>query len=156
MGKMNGIEATKLVKKYYPEINIIAISIEEHEEYVNSMLHAGAVGYICKDAFPEEVILAITDVYDKGFHLNRIVTPELLDKLGINTKPLSKELINLTDRELEVLILMCMDRSTKQIAEELGMATKTVDKHKENLYRKTNTHTSNGLVSFAYTNKLVA
>ena len=156
MGKMNGIEATKLVKKYYPEINIIAISMEEHEDCVTDMLQAGAVGYICKDAQPEEVILALTEVYDKGFHLNRIVTPELLDKLGINTEPQSKKLINLTDRELEVLILMCMDRNTNQIAKELNISTKTVGKHRENMHLKTGTHTPNGLVSFAHSHKLIA
>ncbi len=158
MPKMNGIEATKLVKKHYPEIKVIAISMEEHDDCVTDMLQAGAVGYICKDAQPEEVILAITDVYDKGFHLNRIVTIELLDKLGIiyNTEPQSKKTINLTERELEVLTLMCMDRNTNQIAKELNISTKTVGKHRENMHLKTGTHTPNGLVSFAHRHKLIA
>ncbi len=154
---LDGIKATKLILSLYPEIKIIGLSMDEQTDFVEGMLHAGAVGYIGKDSEVEEITQAIEDVYNDGFHFNKIVTPRLLEKLGIkyNIKREPKIQINLTSREFEVLMLMCMDKSTKQIAVKLNISEPTVGKHRENMHRKTGTHTSNGLVSFAYKNGII-
>lgn len=150
---MDGIEATKLVMAKFPDIKIIALSMFGDYDYYSKMISAGAKGFILKNSDITEVLNAIESVHKGGTYF----TEEILIGLvkNYNTKqPLSKE-IEVSEREIDVLKLICKGLSNNEIAEELSISKRTVDKHRSNLLSKTNSKNTASLVIYAIKNSLV-
>ncbi len=148
---MNGIETTKWLKENYPEIKVLALSMECDESTILAMLRAGAKGYLLKDIHPDILYHAINEVNTKGFYYTEIVTNSLLNTID---NPNNKETF-LKERELEFLKLTCTENTYKQIADIMCLSPKTIENYREALFAKLNVKTRIGLVLFAIKEKIV-
>jgi DNA-binding NarL/FixJ family response regulator len=152
MPELNGLETTKQIAKQFPDIKIIALSSYNSPTFVTNMLHVGAVCHIAKSASPSEMITYINLVIANGFHFKQ---SELvyLDKNLEKTKTVF-DADFLTKRELEVLKLICQQKTASEIAEILKISPRTVEGFRASLLFKTDSKNSIGLVIFAVQNHL--
>lgn len=155
MPQTDGVAATIVIKKKYPKIKIIAFSSVENIEYIEDMIKAGVDGYILKDASPKDLLIATETVF-KG---ESYFSPKVIIKL-------SKQVMNeigdyrttstlLSIRELELLKLFCAGFSRKNISNRLFIAERTVDKHKENILKKTNCKNIMELIFYSLKHNLI-
>ena len=146
-----GIEATREIKKKFPDVKIVALTIHEDEEYFFQMLDAGASGYVPKRAAPEELLTAIRAAAAGEVYLYPSLA-KLLVRDFLNGERPAEEKINLdglTDREHEVLTHLAEGSSNVEIATALVISPKTVERHRENIMRKLNLHSRSELVRYA-------
>ncbi len=146
-----GIEATREIKSKFPDVNIVALTIHEDEEYFFQMLDAGASGYVPKRAAPEELITAIIAAANGEVYLYPSLA-KLLVRDFLNVERTTDEKVNLdglTDREREVLTHLAEGESNDEIATVLVISPKTVERHRENIMRKLNLHSRSELVRYA-------
>jgi NarL family two-component system response regulator LiaR len=150
MPEMNGIEATKEALKLMPELKIIALSMYSDENFYTEMIEAGAKGFLVKNSQFSDVQTAILEVYNNRNYFS----PEILSSIvsSLNKKHEQLESSELTKRELEVLINICMGFSNSEIAEQLSISKRTVDKHRENILFKTESKNTAELVVYAIKN----
>ena len=156
MPEMNGLDALKVLKQKYPAIDVIVLTIHEAENFILATIQAGANGYLAKNAEPEEVELAIREVYKNDFHFT-LPMLEIMRK-GLTKKIQASQLQNqhhLTPREIEVLQLICKQFNSIEIAEKLFLSNRTVEGHRTNLLIKTGSRNTAGLVLFALQHKLI-
>lgn len=154
----NGTESIREIKKRYPGIKILVLTVHMAEEYIREALHAGADGYVLKHATRDELILAIKSVLNGKTYLSpdiaeKVVSGYLDGGKGIN--PMSAW-DSLTLREREVLKLIAEGQGNKHIASYLCVSVKTVEKHRSNLMRKLNLHNAAVLTSFAIEKGMVS
>ena len=157
MPDLNGIEATKIIKEISPETAVLALTMHEDDHYFFEMLHAGASGYVLKRAAPDELVNAIRTVCRGEVFLyptmaKRLVTDYLKRADKNDTE---KGYSNLTPREQEVLTLIAEGYSNAEIANDLFISIKTVDRHRENIMRKLNMHSRIDLVKYAIRTGLI-
>ena len=157
MPNLNGVEATKILRKEYPEIKIIALTSYYCKQFIINMLNLGAVSYLPKNATPRQMIHTINEVHEKGFHYDDQVMKIIHQgMLGNTASKRSRFDTNyLTKREKEVLQLICNQCTTNEIAEQLFISPRTVEGHRNNLLLKTESKNSAGLVIYAIENKLI-
>ncbi len=157
MPDLNGIEATKQIKKLAPETAVLALTMHEDEQYFFEMLHAGASGYVPKRAAPDELITAIRTVARGEVFLYPSLATRLvkdyLDRAEAEEQP--RIYNQLTPREHEVLIQIAEGFSNPEIAENLVISVKTVDRHRENIMRKLNMYNRIDLVKYAIRTGLI-
>lgn len=156
MPNVNGVEATKTIRKDFPEIKIIALTSYHTPLFIANMIQEGAASYIIKNAHPDEMIKTINEVAEKGFYYNENVLKVLSDNFSPNKKILNVLSSDfLSPREREVLELICLQYSTTEIAEKLFLSPRTVEGYRNSLLLKTQTKNVAGLVIFAIQNKIV-
>jgi two-component system response regulator NreC len=150
MPDMNGIEATREIKKVVPETAVLALTIYEDDQYFFEMLRAGASGYVPKRAAPDDLINAIRtvargDVFLYPTLASRLVQ-DFVNRQDAEAPPVNDEL---TAREQEVLTLIAGGLTNAAIGEQLEISVKTVDRHRENIMHKLNMHNRVELVKYA-------
>ena len=151
MPKLNGMEAIREIKSRHPGIKVIVLTVHKSDEYIVASLDAGADGYILKDASHNELILAIEYVLNGKVFLSpsisdKVVTAYLKHQKGDNT---SSMLDFLTRREREILKMIAEGYKNKDIAEQLFISQKTVEKHRSNLMQKLDLRNTAALTAFA-------
>ena len=148
---LSGIEATREIKRLYPSIAIVALTIHEDEAYFFKMLEAGASGYVPKRAAPEELIDAIHAAGRGEVYLYPSLAKLLVrDYLGQRQQDREGSgLTELTPREEEVLALLAEGATNAEIGEQLTISPKTVARHRENIMGKLNLHSKTELVKYA-------
>lgn len=153
----DGIEATKVLSKQYPNIHVIVLSMYEDDRFVSHMMENGASGYLLKNAEPQEIRRAIMDVYEKGYYLNNFVNRILLKKSHAKQKtiPSLNSEITITDRERDVLKFICMEFTAQEIAQKMDISPRTVEAIKDRLMERFGSKNTAGLVFFAVKNNLV-
>jgi len=150
MPVMNGIQAARLAKKIAPDIKLIALSMYSDENYYLSMIEAGACGFLLKNSNFQEVEKAITDVYNDRSYISIEILNNILKH---PQKPSFSDFCeSLTDRESEILLLICKGLTNNEIAEQLMLSKRTIDKHRENLLQKTQSKNTANLVIYALKN----
>ncbi len=151
MPRMGGISAINDIKKRYPKIKIIALTVHKTEEYILAALQAGADGYILKDATHNELIMAIKSVIDNRQYLSPGVSEKVIQGYleGKKTIKTDSSWDTLSQREKEVLKLIAEGYKNKEIAEFLCVSLKTVEKHRANLMKKLDLHNAAALTAFA-------
>ncbi len=145
MPECNGIEATRQIKQILPEVRVLVLTMHENEEYLFQMLHAGASGYMLKEAADTELISAVRVVSSGRFYLSPsaqsiLVSDYVRDHGSYN---------DLTEREREILKLVAEGYTNNQIAERLYISPKTVDTHRTHIMDKLNLHNRVELVKYA-------
>ena len=156
MPELNGVEATKIALKKKPKLKVIALTMFGEDEYIQSMLDAGAKGFLMKNINKETLDKAIQTVNNGGNYYSEELFDFFTKQLTKEKEPEKKEdKLNLTRREKEILQLLCEGLSNREIAEALFISERTVLGHKTNLLTKTNTKNSLALMAFAIKNKLV-
>ncbi|HUN54011.1 MAG TPA: response regulator transcription factor [Smithella sp.] len=157
MPRMNGIEAIKEIKRQHPEIKIIVFTVYKTEEYVLASLQAGADGYILKEANYAEFLVAIKNVLMGKHYLSPEISGKVIEgylKGQHDHAPLTVW-DTLTSREREILKLVGEGYKNREIADDLCISMKTVEKHRENLMKKLDLHTASALTSYAIEKGLV-
>ena len=148
---LSGIDATREIKKRFPNVSIVALTIHEDEEYFFKMLEAGASGYVPKRAAPDELLTAIRAAATGAVYLYPSLA-KLLVKDYLNQEHSDADKANLgglTEREREVLTYLAEGTSNEEIAVSLVISPKTVERHRENIMRKLNLHSRTELVRYA-------
>jgi len=152
MPGINGIEATKLVKKKYPDIKVISFSQYDEKRFIKQMLKNGANGYLLKNSSASEMVNAIKITHSGGMYLSE----DLPNVFGEKPKRRSNYLFpNLTGREIDVLKEICREKNTTEIAETLFLSPNTVETHRANLLLKVGVKNTAGLVKWAIENEIV-
>lgn len=148
---LSGIEATREIKKRFPKIAVVALTIHEDQEYFFKMLDAGAVGYVPKRAAPEELERAIRAAALGEVYLYPSLAKLLVTDYLNQDHPASEkaQLDGLTAREREVLTYLAEGTSNEEIAASLVISPKTVERHRENIMQKLNLHSRAELVRYA-------
>ena len=146
MPVMNGYECTGYVKKHYPEIKVISMSSFDNDFSIAQIIECGADSFISKNADPEELYNTIVNVYSKGFYVTKWIKVKNIRKLNLNI---------LTPKEKELLPLLCSGKSYNDIAIKLGVSVKTVDRHRDEIFKKLNVQSRLNLALFAITNGIV-
>jgi DNA-binding NarL/FixJ family response regulator len=141
MAGLNGIEATRLITSEFPEVKVIALSIHSQRRFIADMLSAGAVGYILKECLFDELVQAIQAVAVGGRYLSpRIADVVVEDYVKRLSSTADSPLSALTGREREVLQLVAEGKSTKEIALELHVSTKTIEANRRQIMEKLDVH----------------
>ena len=154
---MDGIEATKQITKKFPEIRVIILTMYEDERFVGHLMDCGAAGYLLKSTDPAEIKKAITEVMRVGFYLSSFVNKVLIKKNYSKQKfapNLSSEIV-ISDREKEVLTLVCMEFTAAEIAHKMDISSRTVEAIKDRLMVRFGVKNSVGLVFYAMKNQLI-
>jgi len=147
---LSGIQATREIKRLWPEISVIALTIHEDKEYFFKMLDAGASGYVPKKAAPEELLKAIMIVRSGDVYLYPSLAKLLVrDYIQDQDEEYDKSSEDLTPRQKEVLTLLGEGISNQEIAEQLNISPNTVARHRENIMEKLNLHNRTELVKYA-------
>lgn len=158
MPVMDGIEATKRLVQQFPNIPIVAITMLDCEQDILEMLGAGAKGYLVKNVHKEHLFEAVQNVSRGDIYYCSTTSNQLLKgmvNMKIAPQKTSKK-IEFTERELQVIHLICQEFSSKQIAAQIDTEPKSVERTKERIFEKIGTHSSVGIVLYAVRNNLVS
>ncbi|MEE8340500.1 MAG: response regulator transcription factor [Candidatus Neomarinimicrobiota bacterium] len=150
MHDMNGIEATRQIKKEDPNIKIIALSMHSERQIVVGLLKAGASGYLLKDSESAELVEAIRKVYMGRSYFSQQISDIVLQEISDikkDTEEIGADV--LTNRESEILQLIAEGKTVKQIAKVLFISHKTVNSHRANIMEKLNIHNLPELTKYA-------
>ncbi|MDP4284626.1 MAG: response regulator transcription factor [Bacteroidota bacterium] len=153
----DGIETTKYLNKHFPAVRILILTMFEDERFVGHLMDSGANGYLLKSTEPAEIKQAIMDVMKTGFYLNNFVNRVLIKKNYAKQKfnpNLNSEIV-VSDREKEVLSLVCMEYTAHEIAQKMEISPRTVEAIKDRLMERFGVKNSVGLVFFAMKNSLI-
>ncbi len=157
MPELNGVEATKAIHQAYGEIGIIALTTYNTKPFIRNMIDVGASAYLVKNSPPEKVLHTIKQVFYNGFYYDKHVM-EVVNSKKKGSKYSDKTVFDddfLTEREREVLELICKQHKTAEIGKKLFISPRTVEVHRKNLLDKTGVKNVAGLVIFAIKNELV-
>ena len=157
MPRMTGMDAIREIKKRYPQTKIIALTVHKTEEYLRTTLQAGADGYVLKDATHEELMMAVESVLKGKTYLSPGVSRRVIEGYleGKESQMPPSTLGLLSQREREVLKLIAEGYKNKEIATDLCISLKTVEKHRANLMKKLDLHNAAALTAYAIEQGLV-
>jgi len=157
MPEMDGIQTTAAVKKQYPQIKVLALSMFNEDKYIVDMMKAGASGYLLKNAEPEEITEAISTVFYRDYYFNEHLSVTLIKQLAINQNQANAghSLADFNEREIEVLKLVCQECSNQEIADKICLSVRTVEGYRARLFEKTKSKNLVGLVIFAIKTGLI-
>ncbi len=157
MNGMSGIELTKLLSKNYPQLKVLILSMHSNEEFVLNAVKSGAAGYLPKDVSFEELVEAINKIANGDQYFYKDISENFfinyINRFKNEQKLLEDE--ELTQREIEVLKLLAIGLSNKEIADKLFISIKTVDTHRSHIMQKLHLKNSAEIVLFAIRNKLI-
>ena len=145
---LDGIEATKIIKEKYPFIHILAFTMYDQSEAVEKMMEAGASGYLLKSASLDEVLDAL-----KAVNKGKKVFDKDLDVNALHLEKTSKKPSTLTNRQTEILSLVALGKTTREIAEKLFIGVQTVETHRKNIIRTLNLRGKGALLRYALEKK---
>ncbi len=154
MPVMDGIETTKQVKKLFPEIKVIMLTMFGTRDYIEKLLRAGANGYILKNTGKEELTIAIEKVMQGESYFSKEVTERIMEGLQGKKAETNPMMVELTEREKDVLRLIAQELTSHEIAEKLFISFHTVETHRKNLISKLQVKNIAGLVKYAVQNGL--
>jgi two-component system response regulator NreC len=158
MPDIDGVEATRRIKKEAPAINVLALTVHEEEAYFFEMLAAGASGYVPKRASPQILVTAISIAAKGEIFLHPAVAGALVKEYLQEGRSGAEKRVydGLTRRQREVLTLIAEGLANQEIAQELDISVRTVERHRENIMQRLNLHSRVELVKYALRKGLVA
>ncbi len=156
MPVMNGKDALIKIREKYPNIQVIIVSTYYDDAYISEFILLGAVGFLPKHCDIEKVVDAIYAVYEQGYYFDSKISASLVAKLMRSEKvtPNIPEQI-LSEREIEILKLTCLEKTSREISQELFISQRTVEGHRKKIMKKTKAKNVVGLVMYAIQHKIV-
>jgi len=151
MPTLNGLEATRQIKKRFPEVKVLALTMHANEDYISQILRAGASGFVVKQATPAELVSAIQVVHRGDFFLSPSISSKIVEEYIRRAEAMGEEdsYDTLTDREREVLQLIAEGHPNREIAELLHISVGTVGTHRTHLMDKLDIHSTAELTQYA-------
>jgi DNA-binding NarL/FixJ family response regulator len=149
MPVMNGIKATEYLSKYYPDIKILILTVHTDDKISYRLMGKGVNGFIPKHNYHDNVMLAIDTVYTSKYYFADYDFKKILAATKQQKEPNGLQEVCFTPRELEVLKLICLQHTTKEIADKLCLSKRTIDRHRENIFKKTGVRKTAGLFAYA-------
>jgi len=153
MPEMSGTELTKRIKESYPQVKVLVLTMYNDREIIHEIVMTEAEGYILKNSDKRELINAINRIADYGTYYSNEVISIMTENYVIKEK-IRDRTHDLSSREKEIIALICQELTTAEIAKKLFLSPLTVETHRKNILRKTNSKTLVGLIKFAIDNKL--
>jgi DNA-binding NarL/FixJ family response regulator len=152
MPGLDGIAAARHIQEHFPQTGIIALSMHDGQGYVESMLNAGARAYLLKDSHVEEITEAIKIVHRGSFHSSR-ATAAVWNKVMKDRFTLTRK-VTFTPREIEIIRLICEEKTSKEIANQLRLHERTVEDHRNHIQKKIKARNMAGIVVYAIKNEI--
>lgn len=154
MPRMNGLQATATIRKSFPKIRILVVTVHDSRQYIAQILRAGADGYVIKDTSPDELARAIESVHNGGSVFSPTVARHLVEDLL--HQPVKSEPANrITTREKQILSLLTEGKTNKEMASELNLSVRSVETFRLRLMRKLNVGNAAELTKYALEHRLV-
>jgi DNA-binding NarL/FixJ family response regulator len=158
MPVMDGIKCTIELKKKFPDMKVLALTMLSEEQHIRQMLKAGASGYILKNSGQQELLKAISSILGGQHYFSKEATQAIMMDM-VNDEPKENKIkydnIYLTDREKDVLKLIVKEFTNQEIADKLFISVRTVDAHRRNLLQKIGARNAAGLAIYAMNNNLL-
>jgi DNA-binding NarL/FixJ family response regulator len=155
MPLMDGITTLPEIRKLYPEIKVIILSMHNDHSMISKLMEVGANSYLTKNSDSETIYQAIKTCYEQEFFFNDLTNKALLSGLRTKKTDHTPDDIQLNDKELRILKLMCEEKTTKEIADIVDISPRTVEAIRDKLKTKTGAKSMAGLVMYAVKNKLL-
>ena len=156
MPVLNGLEATRQIKKLFPQVKVVVLTVHSTEEYIFQILRAGASGYVVKQAAVSELVQAIQTVYRGDSFLSPSISRQVVEEYGRRAEAIEDKYDRLTDREREVLQLIAEGRTNREIAQLLHVTVKTVEAHRAHLMDKLGLRSTAELTRYALRKGMVS
>lgn len=156
MPVMDGIETTAYLSEKYPDIKILILTMHDDDEFILHLIEKGANGFLLKNNSIDIVIDAIYSIVDNGYYFNDRISKTMIKGLvrSKKIKPVFQS-VSLSDREIEVIMLICKEYTNKEISERLCISIRTVENHRDKILEKTGARNTAGIVMFALKNNLL-
>jgi DNA-binding NarL/FixJ family response regulator len=155
MPLMDGITTLPEIRKLYPEIKVIILSMHNDHSMISKLMEVGANSYLTKNSDSETIYQAIKTCYEQEFFFNDLTNKALLSGLRTKKTDHTPDDVQLNDKELRILKLMCEEKTTKEIADIVDISPRTVEAIRDKLKTKTGAKSMAGLVMYAVKNKLL-
>lgn len=155
MPQLNGIEFTKLLRQQNSEIKICALSMHLEKDIIAQILRSGANGYVLKNTGKLELIEALDKIMDGQLFISNNISVDILFANHSSGQHALQSNSKLTDREHEILKLIAQEMSNHEIGNALFISERTVESHRKNIFRKTNTKSVVGLIKYAFEHQLI-
>jgi DNA-binding NarL/FixJ family response regulator len=157
MPGMDGMEATKVIRRQWDHVKVLAVTMYDDEKFIIHLMENGANGYLLKNADSAEIRRAIYCVFENGYYFNDLVNKALLKKLVVkaNLTPTFRPDIDLSERELQVLRLICEEKTNVEIGATIFLSSRSVEGIRQRLIEKVGARNTAGLVLFAVKNGIV-
>lgn len=153
MPVMDGFETGQWIKRKFPDLKFIVLSMSDNESEIIRMIKIGARGYILKDADPAYLEHALRDIVAKGFYYSEWLSGTLINNIrGLETK---KEVDALSEKELEFLKLACTEMTYKEIADKMNLSARTIDGYRDAIFEKLSLKSRVGIVLYAIKHGIV-
>ena len=153
---MDGIATLPEIRKLYPQVKVIILSMHNDHSMISKLMEIGANSYLTKNSDSENIYNAIKTCYEQEFFFNELTNKALLTGLRTKrTEPGSSQEVNLNEKELTILKLMCEEKTTKEIADMVEISPRTVEAIRDKLKTKTGAKSMAGLVMYAVKNGII-
>jgi DNA-binding NarL/FixJ family response regulator len=157
MPKMDGLQAAKILSEEFPGMGIVALSMIDEENLIVDMMEAGAKGYLLKNAHKNEIIEAIKAVDEGHIYYCDGTSAKLSRMIAESNKiPFGKKISRpeLTQKEIDVVLLICQEKTNKEIADRLNLSIRTIEGYRDRIFEKIGARNSAGVVIYAIRNKI--
>lgn len=148
MPELNGLEATRQIKQRAPDVKVLILTRHTNQEYVKSILRAGASGFLIKKSAADKLVLAIKSIYQGDSFLDSSISKKVIERY-LHQSDRENEEVKITPRQREVLQLIAEGHPNRDIASTLHISVKTVDNHRANLIQKLGLNSTAGLIQYA-------
>lgn len=157
MPNMDGIEVTKEIRTLYPDLKVLILTMFDDEHFILHLMEAGANGYLIKNADPKDIKTALHAAYENGYYFSDMVSNVLLKNVVQKNKaqPIFKEAIKLSEKETEILKLICQEYTTAEIGKMVFLSPRTIEGIRAGLLEKIGVRNIAGLVMYAVKNGIV-
>lgn len=156
MPEMDGIETLIKLNYEYPNMHALMLTMHNEAEMIFHLVDKGAKGFLLKDTAVETVVRAIDSILTSGFYFPDNISKSLVKGMVTNQKAKSlNDHNNLSEREIEIIRLICKEHNSQEIADKLNISLNTVNKHRESIFQKINARNVVGVVMYALKNNLV-
>ena len=157
MPETGSVDAIRQIREAYPDIRIIALTFHKEDGYIHAALQAGAEGYVLKDDSRDELVIAISSVKNGKNYLSPAICDRVIEGYlsGVKKKRLEPSWHALTRRERQVIRMIAEGLKTREIAEQLSLSPKTVEKHRTNMMNKLDLHSVSAVTLYAIQSGLI-